>query len=64
MTTEVFTMRSAVNNIDNGMEFLLGSIRNLNLTSQNTLYLEDALGWVVPIPLDIIRSWEASKPLA
>lgn len=58
---EVRNMRSTVSTIDKGVEVILGTIRSLGVTSQNILYVEDALGWVIPIPLDIMRSWDVSQ---
>ena len=58
---EFSDVKKTVNNINSGMNILLGSIRSFGPTSQHTVYVEDVLGWVIPIPLDIIRSWEESQ---
>lgn len=47
-----------VYNVEQAVLTLPGMITRLSLFNQNTVYVEDALGWVLPILLDARPSWE------
>jgi len=56
-------MREVAFDMKNMLEALLppgGVPRNLS-PYQNALFLEDSLGYVLPIPLETISSWKVSK---
>jgi hypothetical protein len=56
-------MREVAFDMKNILEALLppgGVPRNIS-PYQNALLLEDSLGYVLPVPLETISSWKASK---
>lgn len=45
-------------NVEQVVLALPGMMTRLSLFNQNVVYVEDALGWVLPILLDARPSWE------
>lgn len=57
ISNNVLAIRDAALSIDQGVTMLHG-ITRLGVYNHNTVYIEDALGWMLPIILDAQPSWE------
>lgn len=61
ISNNVLTIRSTAYNIEQVILTLPEMISRLSLYKHNTVYIEDALGWKLPVILDAHPSWEVSK---
>lgn len=56
----ILTTQNTVLRIEQGVNMLHGMIPRLSMHNHNTVYIEDALGWTIPIILDANPSWDVS----
>jgi hypothetical protein len=63
ISNNVLAIRHVALSIEQGVTMLHG-ITRLGVYNHNTVYTEDALGWMLPIILDAQPSWEVSYSYA
>jgi hypothetical protein len=61
ISSNVLAIRDTVLGIEQAMLMLPGMLSRLTLFKHNVAYIEDALGWNLPILLDSRPSWEVSR---
>jgi hypothetical protein len=61
VSNNVLAIQRTALGIEQGILMLHGMMSRLSLYNCNTVYIEDALGWTLPIILDSHPSWEVSN---
>ena len=61
MAEATFDVKNMLIEVQEALHSHRGIPRSLDPWLQRALYLEDSLGYVLPIPLETISSWEVSN---
>jgi hypothetical protein len=62
-TTIVCSTKAAVIKIESTVARISQRLAGLDMYNENTVFIEDSLGWKIPIPLEIVQSWKTLESI-